>query len=103
MQAHWENHLSHLAGNTAEPAVRPTSSYWAGDASLEAAYALCARVAAHHSKSFYLASGLLPEEKRSATRALYAFCRTVDDIVDKSTVVGLDVELDYWRGIALGF
>jgi phytoene synthase len=33
---------------------------------------------------------------------LYAFCRTVDDIVDESTVIGRDVELDYWRGLSQG-
>jgi len=37
---------------------------------------------AAHSRSFYMASGLLPTAKRRAVRALYAFCRTTDDIVD---------------------
>lgn len=102
MQAHWERNLINLAGNIPHPSGRPVFSYWAGDASLEKAYALCGEVAAHHSKSFYMASGLLPEEKRSATRALYAFCRTVDDIVDEGSIVGRDAELDYWRGVAQG-
>jgi len=102
MQAHWEHKLINLAGNVPHPSSRPVFSYWAGDASLEKAYALCGEVAAHHSKSFYMASGLLPEEKRSAARALYAFCRTVDDIVDEGSVVGRDAELDYWRGVAQG-
>ena len=39
------------------------------------------KITAAHSKSFHFASGLLPEEKRSAVRFLYAFCRTMDDIV----------------------
>lgn len=102
MQAHWERNLINLAGNIPNPSSHPVFSYWAGDASLEKAYALCGEVAAHHSKSFYMASGLLPEEKRSATRALYAFCRTVDDIVDEGSIVSRDVELDYWRGVAQG-
>lgn len=102
MQAHWERHLIDLAGNVPHPSTRPVFSYWAGDVALEKAYDLCGRVAAHHSKSFYMASGLLPEEKRSAARALYAFCRTVDDIVDEGSVVGRDAELDYWRGVAQG-
>jgi phytoene synthase len=42
---------------------------------------------------------LLPEEKRSAVRALYAFCRTVDDIVDESSDGERDAQLDYWRGM----
>lgn len=102
MQAHWERRLIDLAGNVPHPSTRPIFSYWAGDVALEKAYDLCGRVAAHHSKSFYMASGLLPEEKRSAVRALYAFCRTVDDIVDEGSVVGRDAELDYWRGVAQG-
>ncbi|GAB4501461.1 MAG: phytoene/squalene synthase family protein [Anaerolineales bacterium] len=84
------------------PSTRPVFSYWAGDASLARAYALCGQIAAHHSKSFYMASALLPEEKRSAVRALYAFCRTVDDIVDEGSVVGRAAELDYWRGVSQG-
>ena len=103
MQAHWEHRLIHLAGTVTQPAAKgPVSSYWAGDASLGKAYALCGKVSAHYSKSFYMASGMLPEEKRSAARALYAFCRTVDDIVDEGSVVGREVELDYWRGITQG-
>jgi 15-cis-phytoene synthase len=102
MHAHWERNLLNLAGNIPHPSTRPIFSYWAGDAALEEAYDLCGRVAAEHSKSFYMASGLLPEEKRSAARALYAFCRVVDDIVDEGSVIGRDVELDYWRGVVQG-
>jgi 15-cis-phytoene synthase len=49
---------------------------------LDRAYAHCAHLTAHHSRSFYRASGFLPREKRRAVRALYAFCRVTDDIVD---------------------
>ncbi|GAB4481871.1 MAG: phytoene/squalene synthase family protein [Anaerolineales bacterium] len=102
MNAHWEHNLLSLAGSMPHPSTRPVFSYWAGDASLARAYALCGQIAAHHSKSFYMASALLPEEKRSAVRALYAFCRTVDDIVDEGSVVGRAAELDYWRGVSQG-
>ncbi len=37
------------------------------------------------SKSFYAASMLLPAKQRFAARALYAFCRNSDDLVDDST------------------
>ncbi len=37
---------------------------------------------AHHSKSFALASMLLPFECRAAAAVLYAWCRRVDDAVD---------------------
>jgi phytoene synthase len=102
MQATWENKLISLAGKTPHPSTSPVFSYWAGDAALEKAYQLCGKIAAHLSKSFYMASALLPEEKRSAVRALYAFCRTVDDIVDEGTVFGREVELNYWLGLTQG-
>ena len=49
---------------------------------LERAYLYCEAATAFHSKSFYLASKLLPLEKRRAVHALYAFCRETDDLVD---------------------
>ena len=63
---------------------------------LETAYEYCRVVTYMHSKSFYMASGLLPKEKRMAVRALYAFCRTSDDIIDMQ---GKDAaeDLEMWR------
>jgi 15-cis-phytoene synthase len=49
---------------------------------LDRAYAHCGHITARHSRSFYRASSFLPPEKRRAVRALYAFCRITDDIVD---------------------
>jgi phytoene synthase len=98
VQANWENQLLALAGNVPHPHTSPFFSYWAGDVSLRKAYRQAEKITARHSKSFYFASGLLPEEKRSAVRALYAFCRTVDDIVDESNA-DQDSQLDYWRGM----
>lgn len=98
-QANWENQLLALAGNIPHPHKHPFFSYWAGNAALHAAYKHAERVTAEHSKSFHFASALLPEEKRSAVRALYAFCRTVDDIVDEATDGGRESQLDYWRGM----
>jgi phytoene synthase len=99
VQANWENQLLAMAGNIQHPHSRPFFSYWAGDAALFTAYKHTAKITADHSKSFHAASGLLPEEKRSAVRALYAFCRTVDDIVDESSDAERDGRLDYWRGM----
>jgi 15-cis-phytoene synthase len=99
-QANWENQLLDLAGHNQYSLPSPFFSYWAGDASLRTAYRQAAVITAEHSKSFHFASGLLPEEKRSAVRALYAFCRTVDDIVDEVEFKkDHDFELDYWRNI----
>jgi 15-cis-phytoene synthase len=97
VQANWENHLLDLAGQIPHPHTRPFFSYWAGDASLQKAYKQAEKITSEHSKSFAFASALLPEEKRSAVRALYAFCRTVDDIVDESAEAGSSSQLDYWR------
>lgn len=43
---------------------------------------VCERVAATHARTFALASRLLPSRKRRGAYAVYAFCRTADDIVD---------------------
>lgn len=51
-------------------------------AALAQAYAYCARLTRAHSKSFFFSTQLLPPAKRAAIRALYAFCRTSDDLVD---------------------
>ena len=95
--ANWENQLIDLAGNIPHPSTRPFFSYWAGDASLRSAYKHAEKITAEHSRSFHFASALLPEEKRSAVRALYAFCRTVDDIVDASMDAECETQLEYWR------
>ena len=42
----------------------------------------CDKLIQEGSKSFYVASKLLPYDIRIASRALYAFCRVSDDLVD---------------------
>lgn len=49
---------------------------------LDAAYTSCARIAAEHGRTYYLATALLTPPQRRAVHALYAFARMVDDIVD---------------------
>lgn len=67
------------------------------------AYTACAAVIAEHGKTFYLATGLLPPAKRQAVRALYAFCRTADNIVDATDapVAVRAARLAAWRARAL--
>lgn len=48
-----------------------------------------------HSKTFTLATSFLPPSQRAAIRALYAFCRATDDLVDTREAVIEDVEA--WR------
>jgi 15-cis-phytoene synthase len=72
----------------AEEALRTQSSSGGihADAQvLDAAYHQCETITSLHSRTFFLASGLLPEPKRRAARALYAFCRVTDDLVDQNT------------------
>lgn len=100
VQAKWESRLLAMAGNVPHPRSRPFFSYWAGDAALGRAYQETRMITARHSRSFYLASAFLPEEKRAAVRALYAFCRIVDDIVDESPdEQEQGSQLDYWRAM----
>jgi phytoene synthase len=69
------------------------------------AYAYCDDLTQAHSKTFYTASALMPANKRRAVRALYAFCRVSDDLVDLGDPDALAEErqaaLEAWRGRAL--
>jgi phytoene synthase len=63
---------------------------------LEAAFAHADQITRRNSKTFYTATGLLPADARRAIRALYGFCRTTDDLVDRDGATLADVEA--WRG-----
>jgi phytoene synthase len=52
------------------------------DRQLEISYEECKRLNALHGKTYYLATLLLPKEKRPAVHALYGFARYADEIVD---------------------
>lgn len=52
--------------------------------SLDAAYMACRAVMRHHAHAFYFSSRLLPIEKQRAIWAIYAVCRTSDDLVDRA-------------------
>jgi len=49
---------------------------------LEQSYAECKRLNSLHGKTYYLATLLLPKEKRKYVHALYGFARYADEIVD---------------------
>lgn len=57
---------------------------------LDAAYRRCDEITRFHSKTFFVASGLLPKAKRQAARALYAFCRITDNIVDDPSITNAE-------------
>ncbi|RDG35852.1 phytoene/squalene synthase family protein [Streptomyces corynorhini] len=52
------------------------------DPALRAAYSRCRELNARHGRAYFLATRLLPVERRSAVHALYGFARWADDIVD---------------------
>ncbi|HWU08799.1 MAG TPA: phytoene/squalene synthase family protein [Streptomyces sp.] len=49
---------------------------------LRACYARCRQLNAQHGRTYFLATRLLPVERRCAVHALYGFARWADDIVD---------------------
>ena len=52
------------------------------DPSLRESYEACRRLNAAHGKTYYLATLLLPPQKRPFVHALYGFARYADEIVD---------------------
>lgn len=102
----WEPQLLTLAHEADRPQTwhlpRLMSESDSSDPVHAAAYAACETLTAQHSHSFYMASSLLPAQKRKAVRALYAFCRVTDDIVDNSEGSSDDTiaELETWHAHA---
>lgn len=95
----WESSLLALA-QEAWTSVVHAYSVQVDAAQLRKAYTYCARLTSQHSKSFYLSSALLPEGKRKASRALYAFCRVGDDLADRLSD-DPTAALRHWGEIAL--
>ena len=59
---------------------------------------LCRDIAKEHSKTFYFASLFLVPEKRRAVWAVYAFCRSADDVADSSEPAERRLAaIDDWR------
>jgi phytoene synthase len=57
----------------------------------------CQQKAVASGSSFYYSFLFLPEERRRAITALYAFCREVDDVVDETTDPGVArTKLTWW-------
>ncbi len=58
----------------------------------------CQDKAAASGSSFYYSFRFLPENRRLAITALYAFCREVDDIVDECSDTNIALtKLNWWR------
>ncbi len=95
----WERRLLDWAYRGLE-AAPPSSCEAVPVALLKRAYRASADVIRQHSRTFRLASRLLPRAKRDAARALYAFCRLSDDLVDHVETASL-AALESWRRRAL--
>jgi 15-cis-phytoene synthase len=93
----WEQKLVSLAHEALEtsPLVPEVNTMIDPDI-LENAYAECESITSEYSRSFYMATSLLPGEKKRAVRALYAFCRIADDIIDEGEGQH-EQELMEWR------
>ncbi|MFN2135126.1 MAG: phytoene/squalene synthase family protein [Candidatus Promineifilaceae bacterium] len=79
----WENRLLNLAYAPLENWVVEHRPVEGDSLALERAYAHCETVTRQHSATFYMSTALMAPEQRRATRALYAFCRVSDDLVDR--------------------
>lgn len=67
-------------------------------ASLENSYQLCRQITAKYAKTFYLGTLLMPEAKRRAIWAIYAWCRRTDELVDGPQASTTTNEtLDHWE------
>jgi 15-cis-phytoene synthase len=97
---HWEHHLLDLAHQALDSGSSVPGAQASDRAALNSAYQNCEDVTRENSKTFYMAARLMPEHKRRATYALYAFCRVSDDIVDRAPASAAPQtyeQLDSWR------
>lgn len=92
----WEGALLSLADEAWQTKTAVIDTPIADQALLDKAYEHAETITATHSRSFHMASALLPPEQRRAARALYAFCRITDDIVDCQEG-DVNEALDEWR------
>lgn len=92
----WEQTLLSRAGEAIESVLDFRAFTDRDPVLIEKAYSHCEQLTAQHSRSFHMASALLPQKKRRATRALYAFCRITDDIVDDPDG-DVQMGLSQWR------
>lgn len=92
----WEQRLLVWAEQAQQTTAQATE-HAQDDHRLLRAFDACAAVTRNNSRTFYLASSLLPRTKRDAVRALYALCRVSDNIVDHASGDAAE-ELEAWRG-----
>lgn len=91
----WEQQLLNIA-HSALDERRSFIPIMADSQELALAYRYCSEMTQTHSRTFYMASQLLPTDAKMAAQALYAFCRVSDDLVDCSTDKRIE-PLQAWR------
>lgn len=65
---------------------------------LDDAYEICRQTTAEYSKTFYLGTLLMSEEKRRAIWAIYVWCRRTDELVDgPNSAETTNATLDQWE------
>ncbi len=65
--------------------------------SLKDAYTYCKNLTRDRAKNFYYAFLFLPQEKRLAIYAVYAFCRYSDDLADDESITNRPELFKQWR------
>ncbi len=85
--------------------VRELDAAGVADPALRASYERCRRLNAAHGQTYYLATLLLPPQRRPAVHALYGFARYADEIVDDlaspCSVAERSARLAHWGGCFL--
>ncbi len=92
----WEHTLLAQALAPLEDRLRHEGHILATWAKHDSPYRHCRQITRDNSRTFYMASSLLPREQRQAIWALYAFCRVSDDLVDRETGDGYR-KFQTWR------
>ncbi len=67
--------------------------------SLQESYAACRAITKERAKNFYYGIKLLPEERRDALCAAYAFFRISDDLSDDENITDKDQRLERWKAL----
>ncbi len=97
----WERTLLRLAHEDPSPVAHSPVRLTADPRQLASAYRYCEALTARCSRTFFAATWFLPARKRRSIRAIYAFCRRSDDLVDYPQNAETAQAWSAWRQRAL--
>jgi 15-cis-phytoene synthase len=92
----WEDHLLSMVHEVEDVPGDSEPHLLNEQLCLDDAYAYCQKLTQVNSRTFYLASSLLPKIQQRGVWALYSFCRVCDDLVDRSQAPDPESELQNW-------